>query len=217
MTHSDIVLRRLGRRDYRETQQAMRDFTAAREADTPDELWLLEHEAVYTQGLNGRAEHLLDPGDTPVIQSDRGGQVTWHGPGQVVIYLLVDMRRRGLGVRQLVEIMENSVIALLAEHGIAASARRDAPGVYVAGAKISALGLRIRHGCSYHGLSLNVDNALEPFARINPCGYPRLPVTRLADLGPRDAPEAVGERLLALLAAQLRAHPARPARRVPVR
>ncbi len=217
MTRSDILLRRLGRRDYRETQQAMRDFTAAREADTPDELWLLEHEAVYTQGLNGRAEHLLDPGDTPVIQSDRGGQVTWHGPGQVVIYLLVDMRRRGLGVRQLVEIMENSVIALLAEHGIAASARRDAPGVYVAGAKISALGLRIRHGCSYHGLSLNVDNALEPFARINPCGYPRLPVTRLADLGPRDAPEAVGERLLALLATQLRAHPARPARRVPVR
>ncbi len=217
MTRSDILLRRLGRRDYRETQQAMRDFTAAREADTPDELWLLEHEAVYTQGLNGRAEHLLDPGDTPVIQSDRGGQVTWHGPGQVVIYLLVDMRRRGLGVRQLVEIMENSVIALLAEHGIAASARRDAPGVYVAGAKISALGLRIRHGYSYHGLSLNVDNALEPFARINPCGYPRLPVTRLADLGPRDAPEAVGERLLALLATQLRAHPARPARRVPVR
>ena len=214
MTRSDILLRRLGRRDYRETQQAMRDFTAAREADTPDELWLLEHEAVYTQGLNGRAEHLLDPGDTPVIQSDRGGQVTWHGPGQVVIYLLVDMRRRGLGVRQLVEIMENSVIALLAEHGIAASARRDAPGVYVAGAKISALGLRIRHGYSYHGLSLNVDNALEPFARINPCGYPRLPVTRLADLGPRDAPEAVGERLLALLATQLHAH---PARRMPVR
>jgi len=200
---TDLIVRHLGQRDYAETQEAMRRFTAERDVDTPDELWLLEHPPVYTQGLNGRPEHLLDPGDTPVIQSDRGGQVTWHGPGQFIVYVLVDMRRRGLGVRQLVSLMENSVITLLGEYGITASARRDAPGVYVDGAKICALGLRIRHGCSYHGLSFNFDNALSPFSRINPCGYPQLPVTRLTDLCDAEH-DAVSNRLLALLAEALR-------------
>ncbi len=180
---SDPILRRLGRRDYLPVWQQMQAFTDNRDTDTPDELWLVEHPPVFTQGMNGKPEHLLDPGDIPVVPVDRGGQVTYHGPGQVVAYPLLDLRRRGLGVRELVQRLEFGVIDLLAGYGIEAIGRRDAPGVYVDGRKIASLGLRVRHGCSYHGLSLNVAMDLAPFERINPCGYPGLEVTRTADLG----------------------------------
>jgi len=192
-----LQLRRLGSADYQQTLTKMRAFTDARHSETPDELWLLEHPPVFTQGQAGRAEHLLDPGSIPVIQVDRGGQVTYHGPGQCVVYLLLDLRRRALGVRALVDMIEASIIAVLAQHGVAGSARRDAPGVYVDGAKIASLGLRIRRGCSYHGLALNVDMDLAPFARINPCGYPGLAVTSIARcLGARVDTRVVGEQLL---------------------
>jgi lipoyl(octanoyl) transferase len=182
----------------------MQRFTEERTADTPDELWLVEHPPVFTVGLNGKAEHLLNPGAIEVVQVDRGGQVTYHGPGQVVLYLLVDLRRRGLGVRALVNLMEQAVIDLLAGYGIAANARQDAPGVYVDGAKVASLGLRVRRGCSYHGLALNVAMDLEPFSRINPCGYPGLAVTQLRELGVTDGMAAAGEQLLAQLAEKLR-------------
>ncbi|MCL4104422.1 UNVERIFIED_CONTAM: hypothetical protein GTU68_047384 [Idotea baltica] len=159
----------------------MKDFTDGRSPDSPDELWLLQHAPVFTQGQAGKAEHVLAPGDIPVIQVDRGGQVTYHGPGQWVMYLLIDLRRRDLGVRALVDLIETALIDLLADYGIAAASRPDAPGVYVAGEKIAALGLRIRKGCSYHGLSLNVDMNLEPFQRINPCGHEGLQVTSMAN------------------------------------
>ncbi|HEY7776826.1 MAG TPA: lipoyl(octanoyl) transferase LipB, partial [Kineobactrum sp.] len=152
----DLVCRVLGDADYRATFEAMKKFTDGRSAETPDELWLLQHPPVYTQGQAGKAEHLLAPGSIPVIQADRGGQVTYHGPGQWVLYLLVDLRRRQLGVRALVTLIEQSIVQLLAEHGIEAAPRADAPGVYVAGAKIAALGLRVRRGCSYHGLALGI-------------------------------------------------------------
>lgn len=184
---------------------AMQEFTDARRADTPDEIWLLEHLPVFTMGLNAAREHLLAPGDIPVIQTDRGGQVTYHGPGQLVAYTLIDIRRARLNVRQLVSALERSVIGLLADYRIAAAARADAPGVYVAGAKIASLGLRIRKGASYHGLALNVAMDLEPFSRINPCGFAALPVTQMADLGgPRDLEEiagALGPRLVSNLGA----------------
>lgn len=191
-----LLFRRLGRREYALVFDAMRTFTEARTVDTPDELWWVEHPPVFTQGLAGRAEHLLAPGDIPVIQVDRGGQVTFHGPGQVVAYCLLDVRRLGLGVRALVTALERSVIELLAAHGIVAHARPDAPGVYVEEAKVASLGLRIRQGRSYHGLSLNVAMDLEPFARINPCGLPGLRVTQLRDLGIYLTPDAVAEELL---------------------
>lgn len=182
---------------------AMQDFTAARRADTPDEIWLLEHPPVFTLGLNAASEHLLAPGAIPVVQTDRGGQVTYHGPGQLVAYTLIDIRRARLNVRQLVSALEQSVVGLLADYGIEAAARPDAPGVYVAGAKIASLGLRIRKGSSYHGLALNVAMNLEPFSRINPCGFAALPVTQLADLGgPAEFEEvagAIGPRLLSEL------------------
>jgi lipoyl(octanoyl) transferase len=173
----------LGRTRYVPVFRAMQTFTADRTPDTPDVLWLTEHEPVFTQGQAGRAEHLLAPGDIEVVQSDRGGQVTYHGPGQLVIYLMIDIRRAGITPRGLVTVIEDSIIELLASYGIAAANRRDAPGVYVAGAKVAALGLRIRRGCSYHGLALNVQMDLEPFSRINPCGLIDLKVTQLADLG----------------------------------
>lgn len=176
-------VRQLGRRAYLETFEQMRAFTDARDPRTPDELWLVEHDPVFTLGQAGRREHLLNPGTIPVIQSDRGGQVTYHGPGQAVIYVLLDLRRRGIGVRQLVSLLEQAVIAVLAAEGIDATTRPGAPGVYVDDAKIAALGLRVRHGCSYHGLALNVSMDLAPFARIDPCGYRGLRVTRIADLG----------------------------------
>jgi len=178
-----VQVRQLGRIEYRTAFAAMQAFTDARDAATLDELWLLEHPPVFTLGLNGRPEHLLAPGDISVIQVDRGGQVTYHGPGQLVVYVLLDLRRAQLGVRQLVTLLEQSVIELLVQYGVAAHARPEAPGVYVGQAKIAALGLRVRRGCSYHGLSLNRDMDLEPFSRINPCGYPGLRVTQLRELG----------------------------------
>jgi len=158
----------------------MREFTAQRDDNSPDELWLVEHPPVYTLGRNSKPEHLINPGSIPVVQTDRGGQVTYHGPGQVVCYLLVDVRRRGLGVSHVVEIMEASIIALLADCQISSQSRQDAPGVYVGDAKIASLGLRVTRGCSYHGLALNVDMDLTPFLGINPCGYQGMAVTQLA-------------------------------------
>jgi len=178
-----LRLKSLGNRDYRETWEAMREFTDTRDADTADEIWLVEHPPVYTLGRNGDPAHILNAAHIPVVESDRGGQVTYHGPGQLIVYTLFDLNRLGIGVRGLVTGLENAVIGTLSQYGIKAEARRDAPGVYVDGKKIASLGLRIRKGCSYHGLSLNVDMDLSPFAAINPCGYPGLEVTRLADLG----------------------------------
>lgn len=172
----------LGRVDYEPTWQAMKDFTATRAADTPDELWLLEHPPVFTIGLAGDRAHLLAPGAIPVVHVDRGGQVTYHGPGQLVAYPLIDLRRNGLDVHGLVRALEDAVIALAAARGIGAQARRDAPGVYVEGRKLASVGLRIRRGASYHGLALNVDMDLAPFGRINPCGMPGLEVTQLSAL-----------------------------------
>ena len=176
-----LGFRELGQVDYQPIWRAMQRFTDTRGVDTPDEIWLLEHSPVFTQGQAGKAEHLLLPGDIPVVQVDRGGQVTYHGPGQLVAYPLVDVRRLGLGVRELVSRIEQSLIDLLASYGVSAEARADAPGVYVNGAKIASLGLRIRRGCSFHGLALNVDMDLQPFQRINPCGYAGLAMTQLAD------------------------------------
>lgn len=193
----------MGLTDYRPTWDAMRSFTDQREPGTADEIWLTEHPPVFTQGLNGRAEHLLAPGDIPVLQIDRGGQVTYHGPGQLVLYCLLDLPRLGLGVRGLVGAIERSVIELLAEHAIEARTLPGAPGVYVGDAKIAALGLRVRKGCCYHGLSLNIDMDLEPFSRINPCGYEGLEVTQLADLGVSLDVTQAGERLAQLLTGNL--------------
>jgi lipoyl(octanoyl) transferase len=179
----NTVLRWLGRADYAPIWRAMQSFTDARDADTPDEVWFLEHAPVFTQGLNGRPEHLLATGDIPVVGIDRGGQATYHGPGQLVVYTLIDLRRNGIGVRDLVVALENAVVALAARHGIAAAGRRDAPGVYVGARKLASLGLRVRRGCSYHGLALNVDMDLEPFGRINPCGMAGLAMTQLAGEG----------------------------------
>lgn len=190
----------LGEVDYQYTWQEMQDFTNARSPETADELWLLQHLPVYTLGKNGKAEHVLNPGNIPVINSDRGGQVTYHGPGQIVVYTLLDLNRLKIGVRQLVNALEQSVIDLLADYGVQSTARRDAPGVYVNDAKIAALGLRVRKGCSFHGLALNVDMDLEPFSRINPCGYEGLEVTQLknlvADIKIEDVSENLQQALL---------------------
>jgi lipoyl(octanoyl) transferase len=202
MTPSPLI-RRLGLQAYVPVWHDMQRFTDERGAETPDELWLVEHPPVFTVGLNGKPEHLLAPGDIDVVKVDRGGQVTYHGPGQIVLYLLVDLRRRGLGVRALVSLMEQAVIELLAGYGIQSVARQDAPGVYVDGAKIASLGLRVRRGCSYHGLALNVEMDLEPFQRINPCGYPGLAVTRLRDLGVTDSCAEIAARLLAIVGQRL--------------
>ena len=198
-----LLLRRLGRRDYEDIWAAMRRFTDGRDAGTADELWLVEHPPVFTLGQAGRPEHLLEPGEIPVIRTDRGGQVTYHGPGQLVAYLLLDLRRAGLGVKRLVNTLEQAVVDLLAGYDIQAAARPDAPGVYVDGAKIASVGLRIRHGCSYHGIALNLDLDLAPFARINPCGHPGLAVTRLADLVPGADLRDVDRRLATILADRL--------------
>lgn len=201
-----MIVRRLGCVDYAPTLAAMQAFTAARIADTPDELWLCEHPPVFTQGLAGKPEHLLNDIGIPVVQIDRGGQITYHGPGQVVVYLLLDLRRNNLKVRELVRRIEQAVIELLATHGIAAARLAGAPGVYVDGAKIAALGLRIKGGCSYHGVALNVDVDLAPYQAINPCGYPGMRVTRLRDLArPGDTidPAAIGRALADALIHQL--------------
>jgi len=198
-----VRVRHLGLVDYQQAYDAMRRFTEQRTADTPDEVWLLEHPPVFTQGMNGKPEHLLNPGDIPVVQVDRGGQVTYHGPGQLVAYLLIDLRRRKLGVRQVVSAMEQAVIELLGDYGLESVARQDAPGVYVNGDKVASLGLRVRRNGSYHGLALNVDMNLEPFGRINPCGYQGLGVTQLRTLGIDDPLDSVAEKLLAHLCRQL--------------
>ncbi len=199
-----ITLRRWPGRDYEPVWRAMQAYTDIRaEHGDSDELWLVEHQPVYTLGLNGKPQHILDAADIPVVHIDRGGQVTYHGPGQLVVYPLIDLRRHGLGVRELVTELEGAVIDLLAELGITARGRRDAPGVYVDGAKIAALGLRVRRGCCYHGLSLNVDMDLEPFRRINPCGYTGMAVTQLRDLGVRMTVAEAGSRLAGHLAARL--------------
>jgi len=190
------VIRRPGQVDYLQAWRDMQAFTAARAPDTPDEIWLLEHPPVYTLGRNGKAEHVLDAGDIPVLRVDRGGQVTYHGPGQLVVYTLLDLRRRRLGVQSLVNRLEQAVIDLLAEYGISAGRRTRAPGVYVGAAKLAALGLRVSRGCSFHGLSLNVDMDLEPFRRINPCGYRDLQVTQLAELGITATAQAISVPLL---------------------
>lgn len=202
-----LIVRRLGVAPYESTFVAMRDFTEQRDASAPDEIWLLQHPPVFTLGLTGKREHLLSPGNTPIIETDRGGQVTYHGPGQVVLYPLLNLRRRNLGVRRLVTLLEQSVIALLASLQIPAQARPDAPGVYVDGRKIASLGLRVRRGCSYHGLSLNVAMDLSPFQRINPCGYAGLEVTQLRDFGIEDGLESIETALLEQLLAQLHEYP----------
>jgi lipoyl(octanoyl) transferase len=201
---SPFTVRRLGLADYESVWREMQAFTAGRNPDTPDELWLVEHPPVYTLGIAAKAEHLprIDQG-IPIVKSDRGGQITYHGPGQVVIYTLLDLRRRRLGVRALVRKLERAVIELLAEHGVSATGLEDAPGVYVDGSKVAALGLRIRKGCAYHGLSLNVDMDLSPFDAINPCGYPGLLVTQTRDLGIKDRPGAIGDKLVEKLTAEL--------------
>lgn len=190
---TELIVRDLGEQPYEPIWHRMRQFTADREPDTPDELWVLSHLPVYTQGQAGLAEHVLDPGGIPVVPIDRGGQVTYHGPGQCVIYLLVDVRRARLGIRDLVRFMEESIIDVLEEgYGIRSGTRERAPGVYVEGAKIASVGLRIRRGCSYHGLAFNLDMDLTPFSGINPCGYQGMEVTQLRDLLP---PEKVSEHL----------------------
>jgi len=194
---ADVRVRRLGRAEYEPTWHAMQEFTAQRGADSADELWLLEHPAVYTLGVAGRSEHLPRVANgIPVVRTDRGGQITYHGPGQVVLYLLLDLRRRGLSVRPLVRIMEQAVIDVLAAYGVPAAGRNEAPGVYVDGAKIAALGLRIRNHCCYHGIAFNIDMDLAPFHAIDPCGYSGLAVTQARDLGVADGPELLGEKLV---------------------
>jgi lipoyl(octanoyl) transferase len=193
------VVRRLGRVEYEPTWRAMQAFTAQRLPDTPDELWLLEHPPVYTQGQAGKPEHLIAATPIPVVPIDRGGQITYHGPGQVVVYVLVDLRRRGYGIRELVTRMEQAVIDVLATQGVTAARQSGAPGVYVNGAKIAALGLRVKHGCTYHGLALNVDMDLSPFAAINPCGYPGMAVTDCRALGAALTVADAGQSLVAAL------------------
>ena len=179
MYQDKILVRHLGLQPYEPVSQAMHDFTDMRDDTTPDEIWLVEHMPVFTQGQAGKAEHLLMTGDIPVIQSDRGGQVTYHGPGQQVMYVLLNLKRRKLGVRELVTLLEQTVVNTLAEYGIDAHPRADAPGVYVGEKKICSLGLRIRKGCSFHGLALNINMDLTPFQRINPCGYAGMEMTQM--------------------------------------
>ncbi len=191
----ELTSQSLGLRDYETVWREMRDFTDTRDSARTDELWLLEHHPVFTLGQAGKEEHLIAPGDIPVIKTDRGGQVTYHGPGQLVAYLLFDIRRQGLTVRDLVGGIEASVVNLLSDYQIESETDRKAPGVYVSGHKIAALGLRVRKGCSFHGLSLNVDMDLEPFTRINPCGYEGLEVVQLRELGVTDTINEVAEKL----------------------
>ncbi|KUM54488.1 lipoyl(octanoyl) transferase LipB [Rheinheimera sp. EpRS3] len=185
-----LIIREIGVQDYTTVWQAMQQFTDQRNSDTADELWLLEHHPVFTQGQAGKAEHLLFPGDIPVVKVDRGGQVTYHGPGQLMVYVLLDLKRRNMGVRQLVTLLEQVLIQLLTPYGINAYAKPDAPGVYVDGGKIASLGLRVRKGCTFHGLALNVDMDLSPFSRINPCGYAGLQMIQSKDLG---GPQSIAE------------------------
>ncbi|GAK23851.1 LOW QUALITY PROTEIN: octanoate-[acyl-carrier-protein]-protein-N-octan oyltransferase [Vibrio sp. JCM 19052] len=191
-----LVVKRLGRQDYEPVWKAMHEFTDQRTDDTPDEVWLVEHNPVFTQGQAGKAEHLINTGDIPVVQSDRGGQVTYHGPGQLVAYFLINLRRKKLGVRDLVTHIENLVINTLKAYNIDSAARPDAPGVYVDGKKICSLGLRIRKGCSFHGLALNVNMDLGPFLRINHCGYEGMEMVQVSQVGGPEDIEAVEKQLI---------------------
>jgi lipoyl(octanoyl) transferase len=201
-----LLVRELGRARYLDTWRAMQAFTDQRGADTPDELWVLEHEPVFTLGMNADPAHLLAPGDIPVVQVDRGGQVTYHGPGQLVVYPLIDLRRAGLGVRDLVTALEQAVIGTAAEFSIEAAIRAGAPGVYVAGAKLASVGIRVRRGASYHGLAVNVDMDLAPFGRINPCGFEGLAMTQFAALGGPRGIAAVAGVLVPELRRSLESH-----------
>jgi len=198
-----LTLRSLGRAGYAETFRAMTAFTSGRTAETADEVWLLEHPPVFTMGLKGRDGSRTDIDGIPLVYTDRGGDITYHGPGQLVAYLLMDLQRRGWGPKHLVTAMEQAVIDLLADHGIQGARRVGAPGVYTTTGKIAALGLRVKQGCSYHGLALNIDMDLAPFFRIDPCGYPGQAVTQMADLGIRADLETIGRELAGKLAVQL--------------
>lgn len=197
-----IIVRRLGLAEYEPVWRNMQDLTDRRDESSPDELWLVQHPPVFTQGQAGKAEHVLAPGDIPVIQVDRGGQVTYHGPGQIVAYPLVDIRRRNLGVREFVHRIEESIIHVLARYGVEGERIAGAPGIYVEGAKVASLGLRVRRGCTFHGLAFNIDMDLEPFQRINPCGYEGLQVTQLSAFAPVEFGE-VENLLVNALARQL--------------
>ena len=199
-----LIVRHLGRSDYEPVWHDMQKFTDERDADTPDELWLVEHPPVFTQGLAGKAEHILAPGDIPVIQVDRGGQITYHGPGQIVAYPLINLRRHGIGVKSLVHGIEQAIIDTVALYGVTAARKDNAPGVYVDGAKIASLGLRIRKACSFHGLAFNIDMDLEPFQRINPCGLSDLKVIQLADLANDVQLPTVEQQLIAAFCQQLK-------------
>lgn len=195
-----VIVRWLGRKPYHTTWEAMKVFTDQRQEDTPDEIWFLEHDPVFTQGQNGKPEHILNPGDIPVIQTDRGGQVTYHGPGQLMAYILIDVKRKKLNVRQLVSAIEQSVIDLLKDQNLIAHAKPEAPGIYVKEGslekKICSIGLRIRRGCSFHGIALNVGTDLEPFQRINPCGYANMQMTKLSELCDLKDPLKTGQQLI---------------------
>jgi len=203
---SDLIVRSLGEQPYLETWEAMKSFTAGRDDSVADELWCLEHPRVYTQGQAGKAEHILAPGDIPVILVDRGGQVTYHGPGQLVIYLMINLTRKKLGVRSLVDEIEQAIVRTLAGLDVEAAPRPDAPGVYVGESKIASLGLRVRRGCSFHGLALNVDMDMEPFRRINPCGYAGMAMSQVSDFVPgvtlADVQQRLSEELVSGLAHQ---------------
>jgi len=194
-TTQALNIRWLGQQDYVSCWQAMKNFTDARDAETLDEIWLLEHHPVFTQGQNGKAEHLLHPGNIPVVQTDRGGQITYHGPGQLMVYTLIDLKRKHLNVRELVSLLEKSVIDLLDAHHVPAIARREAPGVYVDHKKICSVGLRIRKGSAYHGLAFNIAMDLEPFTRINPCGFKSLEMTQCAALSDLKDTQEAGRQL----------------------
>ena len=193
---TQLRVRYLGLQPYEPSLQAMQDFTDSRDAETVDEIWLLQHEPVFTQGQAGKDEHLLQQTHIPIIKTDRGGQVTYHGPGQLIAYMLIDLKRLGIGVRQLVTLMEEAIIDTLAQWQVTAYGKPDAPGVYVDKAKIASLGLRVRKGCSFHGLALNVDMDLEPFLTINPCGYAGLDMAQLADFADQPTVETVSDQLL---------------------
>lgn len=203
MSQNTLLIRNLGLQPYEPVSTAMHDFTYRRDETTPDEIWLVEHPAVFTQGQAGKAEHILLSGDIPVVQSDRGGQVTYHGPGQQIVYLLLNLKRRKLGVRELVTVLEQTVVNTLAGFSITAYPRAEAPGVYVDGRKICSLGLRIRQGCSFHGLALNINMDLSPFLRINPCGYAGMEMTQVSHFVKNITPAEVQQRLIAELIALL--------------
>lgn len=206
MTLEDKLLIKIisEQQDYATCWQAMRDFTDSRTPETLDEIWLLQHSPVFTQGQNGKPEHVLNPGDIPIIQTDRGGQVTYHGPGQLMVYTLIDLKRKKFHVRQLVTLLEQSVIDLLADFGITAIAKPTAPGIYVNEQKICSIGLRIRRGCSYHGIAFNVGMDLAPFSRINPCGFSTLKMTQFSELGGLSDPIESGQLLIKHLMKNLR-------------